>query len=71
MHTQAKFDGAELTAENLLVTDEEIEEAYAQVDDTLLTVIRKAKDNIETYHQNSVSTAGLTVNRTEPFLDRR
>ena len=28
----------------------EIEEAYAQVDDTLLTVIRKAKDNIESYH---------------------
>ena len=31
-------------------TEAEIEEAYAQVDDTLLTVIRKAKDNIESYH---------------------
>ena len=52
----AKFDGAELTADTIEVTDAEIEEAYAQVDDTLLTVIRKAKDNIESYHakrQNS------------------
>ena len=46
----AKFDGAELTADTIEVTDAEIEEAYAQVDDTLLTVIRKAKDNIESYH---------------------
>ena len=46
----AKFDGAELTADTIEVTEAEIEEAYAQVDDTLLTVIRKAKDNIESYH---------------------
>ena len=46
----AKFDGAELTADTIEVTDAEIKEAYAQVDDTLLTVIRKAKDNIESYH---------------------
>ncbi len=46
----AKFDGAELTADTIEVTDAEIEEAYVQVDDTLLTVIRKAKDNIESYH---------------------
>lgn len=46
----AKFDGAELTADTIEVTDAEIEEAYAQVDDTLLTAIRKAKDNIESYH---------------------
>ena len=46
----AKFDGAELTADTIEVTDAEIEKAYAQVDDTLLTVICKAKDNIESYH---------------------
>lgn len=46
----AKFDGAELTTDTIEVADAEIEEAYAQVDDTLLTVIRKAKDNIESYH---------------------
>ena len=46
----AKFDGAELTADTIEDTDAEIEEAYAQVDAPLLTVLRKAKDNIERYH---------------------
>ena len=46
----AKFDGAELTADTIEVTAAEIEEAYSQVDDTLLAVIRKAKENIEVYH---------------------
>jgi len=46
----ARFDGAELTADTIEVTEAEIEEAYAQVDETLLAVIRKAKDNIESYH---------------------
>lgn len=67
----AKFDGAELTADTIEVTDAEIEEAYAQVDDTLLTVIRKAKDNIESYHAKQRQNSWLTVNRTEPFLGRR
>ena len=53
----AKFDGAELTADTIEVTDAEIEEAYAQVDDTLLTVIRKAKDNIESYHAKQRQTS--------------
>ncbi len=33
----AKFDGAELTADTILVTEEEIEEAYEQVDDNFLS----------------------------------
>ena len=53
----AKFDGAELTADTIEVTDAEIEEAYAQVDDTLLIVIRKAKDNIESYHAKQRQTS--------------
>ena len=45
-----KFDGAEISAENIQVTDEEITEAYAQVDNSLVEIIRKAMKNIETYH---------------------
>ena len=63
----AKFDGAELTADTIEVTDAEIEEAYAQVDDTSA----KQKTISKVIMQNSVRTAGLTVNRTEPFLGRR
>ncbi|HCM14248.1 MAG TPA: histidinol dehydrogenase, partial [Lachnospiraceae bacterium] len=45
-----KFDKAVIHKENILVTEEEIKEAYDQVDESLLTVIRKAKENIEAYH---------------------
>lgn len=46
----SRFDGVEINAETILVTEEEIEEAYTKVDAALLDVIRKAKANIETYH---------------------
>ena len=46
-----KFDGAEITAETIEVTEEEIKEAYELVDDSLLTIIRKAKKNIREYHE--------------------
>lgn len=45
-----KFDGASINAENILVTEEEIAEAYEQVDPKLLDVIRKALVNIRDYH---------------------
>lgn len=46
-----KFDKADITEENIKVTKEEIEEAYKQVDEDLLEVIRKALVNIRTYHE--------------------
>ncbi|MBO5303561.1 MAG: histidinol dehydrogenase [Lachnospiraceae bacterium] len=45
-----KFDGADINASNIKVTEEEIKEAYTQVDEKLLEVIRKAKVNIRDYH---------------------
>ena len=39
----AQFDKAEINAENILVTEEEIKEAYEEVDDELIKVIRKAR----------------------------
>ena len=45
-----RFDGADINAENILVTEDEIKEAYEKVDEKLLTVIRKALVNIRNYH---------------------
>lgn len=45
-----KFDGAEISADNILVTEAEIEEAYQEMDASLLDVIRKARNNIENFH---------------------
>ena len=45
-----KFDKADINAQNIRVTEEEIEEAYTLVDDSLVEVIRKALVNIRDYH---------------------
>lgn len=46
-----RFDGADINASNILVTDEEIQEAYEKVDPKLLEVIRKSLVNIRDYHE--------------------
>lgn len=49
-----KFDGADIHPGNILVTEEEVREAYAQMDENLLRIIRRALANIETYHQKQM-----------------
>ena len=49
-----KFDGADMNASNIVVTDAEIEEAYREVSPELLDVIRKALVNIRDYHAKQV-----------------
>ncbi len=46
-----KFDHAVLTADTVRVTQEEIDQAYQEVDPELLAVIRKALVNIRSYHE--------------------
>ena len=46
-----RFDGAKINVSNILVTEEEIQKAYEEVQPELLEVIRKALVNIRTYHE--------------------
>ena len=46
-----KFDGVEIDASTIRVTDEEIQEAYEKVEPSLVEIIRKAKKNIQVYHE--------------------
>ncbi len=46
----AKFDGFPLCADNIVVTEAEIQEAYNEIDDGLVRIIRKALENIRSYH---------------------
>lgn len=46
-----KFDKAKLDTTSMRVTEEEIEEAYKEVDSELLEIIRKAIVNIRDYHE--------------------
>ncbi len=46
-----QFDGAELDSHSVLVTREEIDEAYRLVDEKLIRVMQKSLDNIRAYHE--------------------
>ena len=46
-----KFDKVKIDASNFVVTDEEIEYAYTQVDQKLIDVIKKSADRIRAFHE--------------------
>lgn len=66
-----KFDGTSVTPETIRVTDEEIEEAYKQVDQTLLEVIRKALANIRSYHEKQVRYSWFDSNPNGTLLGQK
>lgn len=55
-----KFDKADINKDNILVTEDEIQEAYQLVDEKLLTVIRKALVNIRKYHEKQLQNSWFT-----------
>ena len=55
-----EFDKTEVTAETIRVTDEEVREAYGQVDEKLIEVIRKALVNIREYHEKQRQNSWFT-----------
>ena len=61
-----RFDGADINVANIIVTKEEIDEAYSLVDEQLVEVIRKALVNIREYHakQKQYSWFDSTPNGT-------
>ncbi|WP_073589402.1 histidinol dehydrogenase [Anaerocolumna xylanovorans] len=46
-----RFDKADINRDTILVTKEEMEEAYNLVDPEVVQVIRKSAENIRTYHE--------------------
>ena len=72
-----KFDGADLTAKTVEVTEEELAIAYKFVQPELLAVIRKALVNIKSYHEKQKqyswfdsSTNGIMVGQKVTPIDR-
>ena len=66
-----EFDKADITAENIKVTEEEIKEAYEQVDPSLLAVIRKALVNIRTYHEKQRQNSWFTSSENGIMLGQK
>ena len=67
----ARFDGAHLDAETVRVTEQEIQEAYDQVDEELLGIIRRALQIFALITKSRDRTVGLTADRTEQSLVRK
>ncbi len=66
-----EVDKADITAENIKVTEEEIKEAYEQVDPSLLAVIRKALVNIRTYHEKQRQNSWFTSSENGTMLGQK
>lgn len=55
-----QFDKADINSSNILVTEEEVKEAYEQVDPALIEIIRKAKKNITAFHEKQCQQSWFT-----------
>ncbi|WP_057763378.1 histidinol dehydrogenase [Cytobacillus praedii] len=64
-----EFDGVHL--EDFTVTEEEKREAYKEVDDTVLGVIREAADNIRIYHEKQLRTSWMTTDENGSILGQK
>ncbi len=66
-----KFDGCDLSADNILVTKEEIEEAYSLVEDEFVEIIRKALVNIRSYHEKQVRNSWIDTKPNGTILGQK
>ncbi len=66
-----QFDGATITPENILVTEEEIKEAYEEVDDQLIEVIRKAIKNIRDFHEKQLQKSWFETREDGVMLGQK
>ncbi|ONI44806.1 histidinol dehydrogenase [Candidatus Epulonipiscioides gigas] len=63
-----EYDKAEL--KSLIVSDKELKEAYEQIDDDLLAVIKRARENIENFHKRQISN-GFIMEKNGVILGQK
>ncbi len=66
-----QFDHADVSAENVLVTEEEIGEAYDKANPALLPVIRKALANIRGYHERQRQSSWFDCDESGILLGQK
>ena len=66
-----KFARAEITEQNVRVTEEEIREAYETVDPALVDVIRKSLVNIRSYHEKQKQNSWFTSSEDGTMLGQK
>ncbi len=66
-----RFDGADICEQNILVTEDEIREAYELVDPSLLAIIRAALVNIESFHEKQRQQSWFTSEENGILLGQK
>lgn len=66
-----EFDKVEVSKETIRVTEEELAEAYQQVDPALVEVIRKALVNIRDFHQKQCRNSWFTSSTDGKMLGQK
>ncbi|MCQ2495045.1 MAG: histidinol dehydrogenase [Lachnospiraceae bacterium] len=66
-----KFDKADISAGNILVTEAEFEEAYAKMDAELLGTIKKAIVNIRSFHEKQKQRSWFDTSAEGTFLGQK
>lgn len=55
----SRFDKCELTKETIIVTEEEIEEAYAAISPEFIEVMKKSAHNIRSFHEKQLHSSWI------------
>ena len=66
-----KFDKADISADNVRVTPDEIEEAYGELNEELIEVIRKAIANIRSFHEKQMKNSWINSEENGVILGQR
>ena len=66
-----KFDKAVITKDTIKVTEEEIKEAYDQVDDSLIEVMKKSLANIRDFHEKQLRNSWFETREDGVILGQR
>lgn len=67
----AKFDKADINAENIRVTDAEIKEAYKALDDDFIEVMKKSAENIRVFHEKQKRNTWIDTKDDGSILGQR
>ncbi|MDE3840098.1 histidinol dehydrogenase [Bacillus methanolicus] len=64
-----KFDGVRLSS--LFVTEEEIDEAFNEISEQVVSIIKEAAENIRTFHEKQLRPSWMTTDETGTILGQK
>ena len=66
-----KFDKWDINSSNVMVSKEEIEDAYTKVDPNLIDVLKEAAENIRVFHEKQVKESWFTTKKDGSILGQK